>query len=792
MVARAECSTPLGGQEIGEVEALEPWAVVMSQLATGDHKEAHNTRNLVAKVAMTWMRCIPVVGDVIESVLDTAVLVKGEMHKDPVGKDSPAMAATQGQIFQQYINVLDGLARETPLVLMLDDFHWADASSANLLFTAARELHQRPLLFIVAYRPDDARSARNGEGHALLHVRGELERYSMASEIGVPGMTPDDLDLLLRDRYPNYQNSDPFEEWLAAVSDGNALFITQFLKTLEEDGVVDRAKGAIIGNYHEAHIPQSISAVLGERIRRMSEETRELLRYASVEGDIFTSAVLARVTEVPQLKLLQKLRLIEQTHQAVKALGKQRVYAEETTAYRFVHALMHKLMYESLGDEERELLHEMIFTVLKEEWEKAEQSGVNLPGMAVRMAVHADVLHEYQYGAEMLWKGATASWREYAEQETMRLLDGLVVMVEKARQQGTSDIHKLTAIEAKGYILRGDIHMVRGRHHQRMEDYQRACRLLEGTDNEELAIDAINREATALHWAGDVLRTEERAREAMARAEKIGYTKGVFDATNALGNLQALHGISPELLDWRLRAIEAARRVGENGIEEAGALNNAGIVYHYLGEYAASEACFLDSLAICVAINDRLDHASVLNNLASLYLNTERDSEAGKYLEECRDICRSIGNEWTEAYALHNLAILQERAGDLDEALKNYQRVVAIAEKNSDQSLRAGALRNIGGIYYEQRDYITSMRFQTESLGIYEGLDNPDEIAYTCIAIARLQIDIGALQTAAEYCERALRLAREHDLVDREAEALEVTSLINERASEGAKRDTSN
>jgi predicted ATPase len=269
--------------------------------------------------------------------------------------------------------VLKKLAEQTPLVLMIDDFHWADTSSTNLLFTAARQLHSQPILFIIAYRPDDAASSRNGEGHPILHIRNELERYSLAAELGVPRMRAEDLDRLLHGRYRSYHNDDEFEQWLATISSGNALFITQFLQTLEEDGYIDPSSGEIRPGYRNAKVPDSAYAVVRERLRRLSEETRELLRYASVEGDTFTADMLAKITETPKLKLLQRLRLAEQSHRIIVDLGKQRVYVTETSAWRFSHALLHLAMYESLNQEERELLHEAIFDVLKEEWEAARR-----------------------------------------------------------------------------------------------------------------------------------------------------------------------------------------------------------------------------------------------------------------------------------------------------------------------------------------------------------------------------------------------------------------------------------
>jgi len=135
-----------------------------------------------------------------------------------------------------------------------------------------------------------------------------LQRYDLCREIEIPKFTAENLDVLLRTRYPNYRNNDRFEGWLAHVGGGNALFITEFLKTLEEDGYISPETGIFSDQYENVKVPASAYAVVSERIRRLNEENRELLRYSSVEGETFTAKILYKTTEIRQRKILQKLR----------------------------------------------------------------------------------------------------------------------------------------------------------------------------------------------------------------------------------------------------------------------------------------------------------------------------------------------------------------------------------------------------------------------------------------------------------------------------------------------------
>jgi len=359
LVVATECSTPVLGQDVGRVEALEPWAELMEHILKRDGEPAQTKEmaKLVGSVALAWVHVIPVVGSVLESSIETAALMKEHYAHD--GKKGHA--ASQEQMFQQYINFLAKASEAHPLVLILDDFHWADTSSTNLLFSSARHLAGKRVLFVIAYRADDAASSRGGQGHPLLHVRNELGRYSLFLDVVVPKMTARDLDALLRARYSSYPESDHFERWLAERSGGNPLFITQYLATLEEDGIVSPQTGEFKARFDSVRVPTSAFSVVEERIRRLDDEARELLRYASVEGATFTAAVLSTVADVPRLKLLQRLRLIADKHGVIRSLGKQRIYASDSTAYQFTNVLVQRALYESLEDEEREDLHARTF-----------------------------------------------------------------------------------------------------------------------------------------------------------------------------------------------------------------------------------------------------------------------------------------------------------------------------------------------------------------------------------------------------------------------------------------------
>ena len=370
LVVYSACSTPLSGKDIGELEALYPWIQIMEDLATQKKKNNSDAKKLIFHLAKAWVRLIPIIGQTIESVADTVILLKEHTSKSKSGIENK-FAMNKQQVFQQYINFLDKLSEKYSVILMIDDFQWADNSSTDLLFTVAKKLENNPIIFLIAYRPEDAVNSRAHEGHPLIHIQNELARYSKTKVFKIPFYDNEDVKTLLLGTMEKYEENRKFEKWLSKISNGNILYITEFLRIMSEDGFID-SSGKIVGEYEKLPVPQSLQAVLQEKMSRMDEDTKELLRYASVEGEVFSLMILSAITGEDNLKLLQKLRKIEDLHKTVVNIGKQNLYFEETTAFQFSSMLIQKLMYSSLGDEEKRLLHKAIFDLLKKEWSKAK------------------------------------------------------------------------------------------------------------------------------------------------------------------------------------------------------------------------------------------------------------------------------------------------------------------------------------------------------------------------------------------------------------------------------------
>jgi len=702
VVVATECSTPLLGQDVGQVEALEPWAELMEKIVAydGGPGKSKEMAKLMGHLALAWIHVVPIVGGLLESSLETAAI-----FKEHLGHDDKSHAASQEQMFQQYINFLGKASETHPLVLILDDFHWADTSSTNLLFSAARHLSNKRVLFVVAYRADDAASSRDGKGHPILHVRNELGRYALFTDVSVPKMTPVDLDGVLRERYPRYQGNKEFERWLAERSGGNSLFITQYLSTLEEDGIVDETTGEFNARFDSVRVPTSAFSVVEERIRRLDDDSRELLRYASVEGATFTASVLSALTDLPKLKLLQKVRLIAEKHGVVKSLGKQRIYASETTAFQFSNVVMQSALYGTLEEEEREELHARIFKAIKEDYASQDDAEASIVGLAVRLAAHAATPEERLFAAQLLLNGANASWSRFAEEETLGVLSTLRVQIDALLTahvlHGKPDASTLHRLDADARVVTGLVHKFRGRHDEALAEFREAQALLAMVPGAEArALWVMGREAFTLENARRYEEAEQRTRAVLAKAEEMGDLRTRGAMLNNLGLVLTALGHPNEGMDVQRESLAVREKVGDlRG--QAVTLGSMGLALHSVGKWKEALDWHRSALKLREQLKDRAGQGYSLANIGNAMVALGRLDEALDYYKKSVEIREAIGAVLGLVASLDNKTKLLLQLNRRTEAIECMSRALRVRETLGNREAEAKALFELGALLRE-------------------------------------------------------------------------------------------
>ncbi|MEJ2266573.1 MAG: hypothetical protein P8X95_24260, partial [Anaerolineales bacterium] len=271
--------------------------------------------------------------------------------------------------------VLQALARNVSLVLVLDDLQWADLGSISLLFHLGRQVAHSRILILGAYRPEEVALGREGARHPLEPVVNELQRQFGDITQNVDQAGSREFVEAFLDSEPNRLGGS-FREMLYQQTRGNPLFTIELLRGMQERGDVLRDPD---GRWVEGpaldweRLPARVEAVIAERIGRLARPLRAVLRVASVEGETFTAEVVAQVQATGERELLARLSgELDRRHRLIRAQRIQRMGDQRLSRYRFRHTLYQKYLYSNLDEVERGYLHEQFGTAMEALYEAQE------------------------------------------------------------------------------------------------------------------------------------------------------------------------------------------------------------------------------------------------------------------------------------------------------------------------------------------------------------------------------------------------------------------------------------
>jgi tetratricopeptide (TPR) repeat protein len=309
----------------------------------GELTTAQECLRVLEETAGPWLGVVPVVGGLASAMYETAKSVaRGSKRAGSGGNET----VDQGpEVLRSFARTVRRLATLRPTVVYLDDIHWADASSVTLLGYLIRQLTDVPLLIVATYRPADALETNA----PLVQLMRELRRNAILEEVALQGLSGGALQPLAR-------RAGVSAEALHRHTGGNPLFALELARLLEADPSVNLET-----------LPTALEGVFERRIESLSEAKRKALRYASVEGDEFSSIVVARLLEEDEADLEDSLADLQTRHGLVVEQGEARLpNRAETYRYRFAHGLFQRRLYSELKRSRRRRLHLAVAEALEE------------------------------------------------------------------------------------------------------------------------------------------------------------------------------------------------------------------------------------------------------------------------------------------------------------------------------------------------------------------------------------------------------------------------------------------
>lgn len=252
------------------------------------------------------------------------------------------------ELFEALSSFIFELADDQQVVLVLEDVHWADSLSVDLLRALARMLGVHPLLIITTSRDrpqSDAPFAR------LLPA---IVREGPTRRIELRPLAVSVIADLVRDRYGlTAVDVERLSQFLAARTDGNPLLVQEMLHTLELDGLIEpRSDGWRLGDLKRARVPRLIQQMVQNRMDRFSESTRRLVEFASVIGEVAPLDLWEAASDSSLSELEKAVQEASAANVLIESAGEP--------AMRFRHVLIRDAIYEAVTLPRRRLWHTAI------------------------------------------------------------------------------------------------------------------------------------------------------------------------------------------------------------------------------------------------------------------------------------------------------------------------------------------------------------------------------------------------------------------------------------------------
>lgn len=532
----------------------------------------------------------------------------------------------RGELFESVLGALSWLARRAPLLVIIEDVHWADQATRDLLGFLFTRLAAEPIALVVSYRSDDLHRR-----HPLRPTLAEWSRLPVVARLQLEPLPTADVRTLVRVLHPAPM-TEPALQSILTRADGNAFFAEELVAATDQ--------------YTDSQqLPWQLADLLLVRLDRLSDEAREIVRVAGVAGRRVSHELLDAVVDLPPAALEAALReAIDSNVLQLTSSGR---------GYMFRHALLAEAVYDDLLPGERVRIHAAYAQVL------AKRGS----GGAAELARHARASHDLPVAYEASVRAGDEAMTVAAPQEALSHYQAAIELVSFTPSAGDDPAPLILATV--------DAAVAAGRAHRGMQLAEAAIA--------ELPADAPAQTRAGLlyAYASAALLGETEVEAFAASAEALSLTPPEpADAFRA--RLAALHAHTASVLG---RDVEAARWAGEAveigraiGCHEAvtDAQTTLANVERRTGQPAEAARLLRAVAAEAQAAGDAIAEVRSLHNLGSLYLELSELEQAQTAYEASAASASQAGRPWA-AFGMESRAmagLVQYRRGEWDAALR--------------------------------------------------------------------------------------------------------------------------
>jgi len=730
LIGRGKCAIET------ELSGLTPFSHFLNNLAKQKGFGSDKLLEIIREVAPAWINFITGFSEASES------------------RASKHSSFSQENVFVQFTNALARIAKTQPVIVFIDDLHWADGSSLSLLFHLAQYLQNCPVFFISAYRPVEA--METGSNAPLFReIRANMIRQGATESemrIGI------DVAGYVRQKYP--LNTFPAElvGYAQKITEGHALFVSQVFSLWEDTGVIvseTNSDGQPVWKMAKtpdeySAIPKTLSEVLEERIRLMEDNLRDILTCASVEGEDFTAQVIARLKKIEEYEVCESLETLERRYRLVQEQGTKQVCATVADFYRFVHRFFREHIYNQLSKGKRRILHKQMGECLESLY--AERSHI-----AGQLAFHFKEAHEMLKAAQYALMAAQFEQSQYSWMEGEKWCElGLMILEKLSTDNETLTLH-LDILEQSGKGFRKS-----GKYFEADRRFREAFNIA------KQLIGNAERQAEICNWLYNICEFEGLYDEALKFLEQgkqilinysIPYGEKHINLESSWSFMQIRFGNNETAVQSLYNILYNIEKLPSTyNMEKAKSdiYNSLGIALMEMGNYPEAIIALQKSVDIDGSIDNKIGIPTSLFNIAGSYLNMGETNQSLAYIDNGEKISRQVGD-------IDNITLAKDVKSDVFLEIGKFQEAAANLGEAIIDSEQIGSLWHISHMYASLAlallalsDIDTAYQKALHSVQCAEKTQYQYELGYAINALAQVEVAKKDWEAATQHFQRAI------------------------------------
>ncbi len=588
------------------------------------------------------------------------------------------------RLFALLLHFFTQQATHQPLLFIVEDLHWSDETSLELLLYLARGCRYLPTLFVLTYRNDEV-------SPELRHCLAEFDREHLAQDFSLKRLDRVGVDAMLQAIFAMHQAAHAgLLESMYQLTEGNPFYVEEVLKSLIATGEITNREGVwertLLFGTHTRHpsIPRSVQDAVYQRTKQLSAPARQVLTLAAVAGRRFDLTILQQVMHTDESHMLAFMK---------ELVAAQLVNEEVADQFSFRHALTRQTVYSELLAGERRALHRTIAETIEQRvfptsaldaqlvdlayhfyeggaWSKAAEYGQRAGERALILyAPRAAVEHLTRTLDALKHLGSTPSpavlrargqaYETIGEFEQARSDYERALEIARQTQDGLMEWQSLLDI---GFLWAGRDYAQSG------QWFRRSLDLAQGLADPNLRARSLNRVGNWLVNTGRVADGLQAHQEALAMFETLHDTQGMAETFDLLGMAHGIYGDTVKAVEQYERTIASLRTLS-------------------------------DHQGLISSLTTRVAYASP-SWVETTYSTCEQPEHCSRDITEALSLARQVDSLTGQAYVEWNASLAFASFGELGRGLAHAQESLRIATEIQHAQWLAGAYFTLGRVYF--------------------------------------------------------------------------------------------